>query len=146
MIVSDILKAKGDGVVTIVDSAPLATAIGIMSASMIGALVVEDAAGTLVGLLSERDVIVASARWAGGTGARLVCDAMTAHPLLVAPADPVRQVMTRMTERRARHAPVLTNGRLVGILSIGDILKSRLEEKTQETLVLRDIARWPRAA
>lgn len=146
MIVADILKAKGDQVVTISETAPLATAIGIMSASMIGALVIEDAAGRLVGLLGERDAIVAVARFGGGAGARPVRDVMRAAPLTVAPSDPVMRVMARMTEQRARHAPVVAAGRLVGILSIGDILKSRLEEKTQEALVLQDIARWPRAA
>jgi len=146
MIVADILKSKGDQVVTIAETAPIATAIGIMSASMIGALVVEDAAGRFAGLLVERDVIVAAARWAGMVGSRPVRDAMRARPLTVAPTDPVSQVMARMTENRARHAPVLKDGRLVGIISIGDILKSRLEEKTQQALVLQEMARWPRAA
>lgn len=146
MLVSNILTNKGGRVHTVGASASLATAAGIMTAASIGALVVEGSAGELVGLISERDLTAALARYAGEADRRAVGEAMTRDPATATPDTSVMAVMRTMTERRARHLPVVDGDRVVGVLSIGDVLKSRLDEKIHENEVLQDIARWPRAA
>ncbi len=146
MIVADLLKAKGTEVTSISEDALIATAVGIMATSRIGALVVEDGKGALVGLLSEREVILAMARWGGSAGARPIADAMNRHPATVEGSEAVDRVMALMTHQRTRHVPVTQNGQVAGILSIGDVLKSRLDEKTLENGVLREMARWPQVA
>lgn len=146
MLISEIIKRKGADVVTVTPDATLAGAAGLMASAQVGALVVEGAAGGVAGLLSERDVTAAFARWGAGAAARLVRDAMCGDPTTVDASEPVLAVMARMTAARARHAPVTDRGRLAGIVSVGDLLKSRLEEKTDEARVLQDIARWRLAA
>lgn len=71
----------------------------------------------------------------------MVTPVVTAHP-----TDPVQEIMTIMTRKRLRHLPVMEGGFVVGIVSIGDIVNSRLAEKIQENQILQDIARWPRVA
>lgn len=142
MIVAELLKDKGSNVISISEEAFIATAVGMMTISHIGALVVVNSEGTFVGLLSEREVIAAMARWGGGAGGRHVVDAMVCQPATVNASDTVDSVMAVMTHQRTRHVLVVEDGRVSGILSIGDVLKSRLNEKTLENAVLRDMARW----
>lgn len=146
MLVADVLKIKGGEVCSIAATASLGTAAAMMASSKIGALVVEGSDGELVGLISEREVTAAIARWATAASTHAVSDVMMHNPVTSVPEDGVLHVMALMTERRSRHIPVIVDGAVVGILSIGDILKSRLEEKTYENQVLQDIARWPHAA
>ena len=146
MRVSDILSAKGDKVVTAKDSLPLSAALEGLAAANIGALVVEDAHGALAGLFSEREAVAALARHGAGALRRPLREVMVVRPATVEEADVVVHAMTVMTERRARHLPVLADGRLVGIVSLGDLVKARLSEKVEENLVLPDLARWNRAA
>jgi CBS domain-containing protein len=117
-----------------------------MAGAGVGALVVEDIDGQPVGLISEREVTLAVARWGGDLATRPVRSLMADGMTTVSPDTPIVEAMRLMTVRRSRHLPVVDRGRLVGIISIGDVLKSRLEEKTAENQVLMDIARWPRAA
>lgn len=95
--------------------------------------------------MSEREVTAPLARYAGYAGRVPVADAMIHEPLTVTPDTSVMAAIAIMTARRARHVPVLLGGRIVGMLSIGDVLKSRLDEKTLKDDVLHDITRWPRA-
>jgi len=145
MLVSHILADKGDLVMTILDSAPLATAAKTLADEHIGVLVVVETTGRLAGVVSEREIVLAVARYGAGALVRRVRDVMV-DALTVRPEDSVRQAMVVMTERRARHLPVVSDGRVVGLLSIGDVIKSRLSEKEAENQVLQDIARWSRAA
>jgi CBS domain-containing protein len=145
MLVSHILADKGDLVMTILDTAPLAAAAKALADEHIGALVVTDASGRLAGVVSEREVVRALARHGAAALNRRVREVMAAATT-VQPQDSVRHVMTIMTERRARHLPVVNGTRVVGLLSIGDVIKSRLSEKEAENRVLQDIARWPHAA
>ena len=108
--------------------------------------VVEDAAGNMNGLISERELTAAVARWGSDAPHRKVQDIMVKEPLAVRSTDTLNVVTTAMTHLRARHALVIDEDKLVGILSIGDVLKFRLDEKIQENLVLQDIARWRTAA
>lgn len=146
MRVSDILKQKGDRVVAVSHASSLQAALKMMAEARIGALVVNDAQGGLAGVLSEREVVTALALWGAPALQHTAGEVMTDDAVTIGPADPVLQAMALMTERRARHLPVMENGRVVGLLSIGDVVKSRLSEKVQENAVLQDIARWPHAA
>ena len=115
-----------------------------MSAEHVGMLLVLDERHQLVGLLSERDVTCFIARKAGDALRSPVSEAMSDAWLMAFPNDSVTHVMRLMTEERVRHIPVIEQGALAGVISIGDILKSRLAEKDQEAEVLRDIARVAR--
>ena len=140
MQVREILSHKGTRVVTIRPDATVATAVHRLGLERVGALVVSEDGTMIAGIISERDVV----RGLAEDGAailgidRRVGDLMTRHVVTCHPDDQVKTVMAEMTRRRIRHVPVVDGGRLVGIVSIGDIVKSRLEEMELETLVLRD--------
>lgn len=140
MQVRDILAQKGRRVVTIRPDATIATAVHRLALERVGALVASEDGNTIAGIISERDVVRGLAEEGGsvmGTDRR-VADLMTRAVVTCAPEDKVKTVMAEMTRRRFRHVPVVEGGRLAGIVSIGDVVKSRLEEMEQETLVLRD--------
>jgi CBS domain-containing protein len=146
MLVSDILRSKGTQVFAIGGDALLSAAIQMMRDRKIGALVVEDANGRLAGILSEREVVAALATWGEDALERTVCELMVTPVATARPTDPVHRVMTIMTQGRIRHLPVLDDEIIAGIVSVGDVVKSRLAEKIHENQVLQDIARWPRVA
>ncbi|HYC67613.1 CBS domain-containing protein [Brevundimonas sp.] len=136
MLVAEILKDKGDAVYSIRPDVRLGDACGELDRLRVGALIVCDA-DRVVGVLSERDVVRAMA--AGGAAAldRPVSDFMTADVVFAAPAETVTILMGRMTDRRIRHLPVLRDGRLAGVISIGDVVKCQIAEATQEAESLR---------
>ena len=140
MKVKAILDAKGREVATIRPEATVATAIRRLTLENIGALVVSLDGASVLGVSSERDIIRAFAR--EGDAAlvvRLPVERVMAQAFkAVTPDDDLRDVMGEMTRRRMRHLPVLEGGRLAGIVSIGDAVKSRLEQLELETSVLRD--------
>jgi CBS domain-containing protein len=138
MTVSEILKAKGADVVTIGRDATVGEAVRQLRAENIGALVVSPDGRAVEGVFSERDVLRGLADHGEGLLRLKVDDLMTAHARTCSPDDGVEKVMLEMTELRARHFPVVDGGRLVGIVSIGDVVRNRLEEVTLETSVLRD--------
>jgi CBS domain-containing protein len=146
MLVTDILKSKPSGVHQIIETASLSAAASLMSSSRVGALVVEGASGEVTGLISEREITSAMARWGSEAHRHLVVEVMIRELLVARPNDRVMDVMAIMTHHRARHVPVVENRALVGILSIGDLLKSRLEEKMYENLILQDITRMHQTA
>lgn len=146
MRVAEILKSKSDHVFTIRDDAPFAAVARAMAEARIGALVVRTRGDRLLGVISERDVVAAIAKWGASAMRRQVHELMIRAAPTVDPSDPVQHVMAIMTEARARHLLVVEAGRLVGLLSIGDVVKSRLTEKVQENRVLQEIAGWSRAA
>jgi CBS domain-containing protein len=140
MQVRDILAAKGRRVITIRPDATIATAVHRLALERVGALVVSEDDLTIAGILSERDVVRGLAEDGAdimATGRR-VAQLMTRNVSTCTPDDKVKAVMAEMTRRRFRHVPVLEEGRLAGLVSIGDVVKSRLEEMELETLVLRD--------
>ena len=94
-----------------------------------------------MGLVSERDIVAAVARLGAEALSAEVKTVMTTPVLTCAPEHGIRSVIKTMTERRVRHLPVVEGGRLIGIISIGDVLKPRLDESELEMNVLRDIAR-----
>ncbi|HLF02610.1 MAG TPA: CBS domain-containing protein [Anaerolineales bacterium] len=122
-----ILATKGAEVVTIQANQTLKEAVTLLAQRKIGVLIVVDAAGALVGILSERDVIREAARH-DDVLARPVSEAMTKSVITGTPQDDVSSVMQTMTDRRFRHLPILDGGRLAGIISIGDLVKAQLDE------------------
>lgn len=137
MNVESILKAKGRQVATIAPDAAVADAVHMLRRMNIGALVVSTDGKRLDGILSERDIIHALAdRGPAALGLR-VADLMTHRVVTCAPGDTIADLMAEMTRSRIRHLPVLEQGRLVGVVSIGDVVKNRLEEMEYETTSLR---------
>src|SRR5215210_4288578 len=138
MSVGAILKAKGSDVETIAGDATVEEAVEHLRDSEIGALVVSSDGRRVDGVLSERDVVAGLAEHGRAILERKVEDVMTSRVATCSPEDGVEKVMMEMTELRARHFPVVEDGRLVGIVSIGDVVKNRLDEVELETNVLRD--------
>lgn len=136
MLVAEILKDKGDAVYAIAPGLSLAEACGELERLRVGALMVcQD--DRVVGVLSERDVVRAVAREGKAGLERPVSDFMTADVVFAAPAETVSILMERMTDRRIRHLPVLAEGRLAGVISIGDVVKCQIAEATHEAESLR---------
>ena len=138
MQVGHILKSKGSAVTTVTPETTVAEAIRTLSKKRIGAVLVVGADGKLSGILSERDIIHGLAEH----GMRLldmrVPEIMTKAVISCRPDNTVEELMREMTTRRIRHLPVLDDGRLSGIISIGDVVKSRLEELSAESDMLRN--------
>jgi CBS domain-containing protein len=136
MLVAEILKDKGDAVYAIRPDASLGDACGQLDAKRVGALIVCDD-DRVVGVLSERDVVRALAQDGKAALDKSVSEVMTADVVFAAPAETVAILMGRMTDRRIRHLPVLRDGRLAGVISIGDVVKCQIAEATQEAESLR---------
>ena len=138
MRVSVILERKGSDVATISPDATLADAVTLLAERGVGALVVSTGGGSVDGILSERDIVRRLATDGQDTLRLLVRDAMTAEVRTCTRATTVDELMATMTERRIRHVPVVVDGRLAGIVSIGDVVKSRMDELEIETEALHD--------
>jgi len=137
MNVETILRHKGRRVATTRSYAPLAEAIDTLRRYGIGALVVSDDGTSVDGILSERDVVFGLARYGTKLMDLTVADIMTRSVVTCGPDDLIAELMAEMTNRRIRHFPVVRNGRLCGIVSIGDLVKSRLDEIEYEASSLR---------
>lgn len=140
MKVRDILAHKGSAVVTVRPDTTVATAVHRLMLERIGALIVSDDGSRVLGIVSERDIVrVVAERGAEALAPDLtVEEIMTRHVLTCGLEDTVKDLMTTMTQRRIRHLPVVESGKLVGIVSIGDVVKNRLEEVELEANVLRE--------
>ena len=138
MNVKAILEAKGTRVVTIRPDASIAVAIHKLQLENIGALVVSQDGAHVRGLLTERDIVAGLAKHGAAVLDRRVEDLMIREVATCGVEDSVRDVMATMTWRRTRHVPVIESDALRGIVSIGDLVKARLEELELETNVLRD--------
>lgn len=131
MLVSQILRTKGDAVFTVTPGESIGAVAGLLHEKGVGALVVLEA-DRVVGIVSERDVVRAVAGQGGEVLSRPVSDFMTANVLFAEPGETVDSLLGRMTDRRIRHLPVCRNQRLVGIVSIGDLVKSKISEVEAE--------------
>jgi len=137
MNVETILRNKGDRVATILPEATIAEAVERLNRERIGALVVSADGNSVDGMLSERDIVTALNDYGEALLSRPVDEVMTRNVITCDPADTVQELMAEMTNRRFRHLPVLKNGRLCGIVSIGDLVKNRLDEIEFEANSLR---------
>jgi len=127
MQISNILAKKGGSVVTLKPDQTVREALALLVEKRIGALVVVDDAGKVVGLLSERDIIREAARNEALFG-EPVSRLMTTDVIVARPGDDLRAVENTMTVKRFRHLPIMDRGELVGIVSIGDVVKAALDE------------------
>jgi CBS domain-containing protein len=138
MKVETMLAAKGDKVVTARPDATVATIIRMLKLEGIGALVVSEDGEKILGIISERDVVRALVDHGGEVLKVRVAELMTHSVKTCTPDANIKDVMAEMTRSRVRHLPVVRDGKLSGIISIGDVVKNRLEELETETSVLRD--------
>jgi CBS domain-containing protein len=138
MTVKAILSAKGSEVVTIEPTASIAAAAARLAQRRIGALVVQGADNRVVGIISERDIVLALAERGAAILEDPVSQVMTRKVVSCDLSETVSSVMERMTTGKFRHVPVIENNRLEGIVSIGDVVKYRLGQIEGETAALRD--------
>ncbi len=136
MNVATILKAKGYNVVTASPGMTLAEAARLLSEKRIGALVIMQGR-QMLGILSERDIVKTVAYAGAEALERSVRDVMTSRVVTCSLNDSVDELMDEMTDRRFRHMPVVEDGELVGIVSIGDVVKHRIAETIMESEALR---------
>lgn len=140
MHVADILKAKGSKVVTVRPDLTIEHLAQRLRAERVGALVVSESGTSVDGIISERDVAHGLAEQGAAILGRTAEDLMTKSVVTCSPDDTIAQVAKVMTHRRIRHLPVTEGKKLVGIISIGDVVRHRLDELELETNVLRDYA------
>ncbi|HEY5244397.1 MAG TPA: CBS domain-containing protein [Acidimicrobiales bacterium] len=136
MRIVDILEAKGSTVATISGDATVGDAVAELARRSIGALVVSTDGSHIEGIISERDVVRRLGREQEGLMRRPVRAIMSAPVHTCAPDDTTENVMATMTNRRVRHVPVVADGAMVGLVSIGDVVKSRIQELEEDAKVL----------
>jgi CBS domain-containing protein len=138
MLVSHILKEKGRDALAISPKATLFEAARVLTLNRIGALVVYDTEGTLSGIISERDIVRAVAEDGASALALTVGERMTKDVATCEENDTIAEIMETMTRCRFRHMPVIEGGRVVGLVSIGDVVKIRIAETLREAQALKD--------
>jgi len=133
MIVSQILKSKPEmGVVSVAPTDAVSEAAKLLSDNRIGTVVVSKDGESLDGILSERDIVRELGKRGAGCLTDPVSSLMTASPVTCAPSDNALRVLEMMTEGRFRHLPVVENGKMIGLISIGDAVKARLAQLAME--------------
>ncbi len=132
MKIEDVIRSKGNAVVTIAPTATVKELVDLLAERNIGAVVVSEDGSHIAGIVSERDVVRALA--AGGTDVldRPLSDLMVAEVTVAAPHDDIEATAHTMTQRRVRHIPVVVDRKLVAIVSIGDVVKHRIDQLTDE--------------
>lgn len=140
MLVRQILKGKSDtSVVTTAPETSVSDAAAVLSEKRIGALIVADESGAVIGVLSERDIVRTLGRRGPDCLKDSVGDLMTRDPVCATGQDSDKDVLQRMTDGRFRHMPVVEDGKLVGIVTLGDAVKARLEELARDNESMQDM-------
>lgn len=137
MNVKTILAAKGGDIHTIDPTADLAAAAKLLSTHKIGVVVIRGAGGRLSGILSERDIVRAVSEHGTDALTLPVGQVMTRNVTTCGEDDSIADIMERMTSGKFRHMPVLKDGKLIGLISIGDVVKQRVEEIERDADALR---------
>lgn len=137
MAVAHILKQKGAAVHTVRPGDSVQSIVDLLARHRIGAVVVVDPKGAIAGIVSERDVVRAMAGNAAAVTGKTAADIMTRKVKTCTPQDSEADLMSVMTEHRVRHLPVEANGKLAGMISIGDVVKHRIESMEQEAHELK---------
>ena len=137
MLVSQILKEKGDLVFAASPADSVAAVAALLHARKVGAMVVLGDKGDVAGIVSERDIVRIVAEQGADGLSQPISACMTREVVFAHPNETVDQLMTLMTDRRIRHLPVTRDGRLVGIVSIGDLVKRKIEESVAEAETLK---------
>lgn len=138
MLVDTILQTKGVVVHTLPETKTLGDAVALLNAHNIGAVVIADPDGSVTGILSERDIVRQLGKNPSGALALTIRDCMTRGVVTCARDTNIAEVMERMTRLRIRHMPVAEGGVLIGIVSIGDVVKHKIEEAEHEAEVLKE--------
>jgi len=138
MKIADILHAKGNRVATMRPESFVDTVIHRMRLDHIGAVVISADGKTIAGILSERDIVYGLVEHGAALLKMTAGDIMTREVITCMPENSIKDVMIKMTHQRIRHVPVVEGGKLAGIISIGDVVKHRLEEAELEATVLRE--------
>lgn len=138
MTIRDILNGKTEGAVTVPPDSPLDDAIATMVQHNVGCVVVVDDLHRPIGILSERDVLRLYNRYRMDAGKLRVDEVMTRDPTIGVPDSEEREVLSIMTSQRFRHLPIVHNGRLIGLVSLGDLVKARLAETEEEARSLKE--------
>jgi CBS domain-containing protein len=138
MTVTIILADKGRDIVTIEPSASLTEAVKLLAEKRIGAALILGADRRIAGIISERDIVRALAERGGAALEEPVSRSMTRKVETCNESEPVANIMERMTAGKFRHMPVVDQGRLVGVVSIGDIVKHRVQEMERDSVAMRD--------
>ena len=138
MKVSRILQGKNDEVVTVERERPILEVVELLRQRDIGAVIVTEASGAVTGILSERDIVRALAERGPDLASLRAADLMTTDVTHCEPRNDINEVMKLMTDGRFRHLPVLEEGRLVGVVSIGDAVRARIDELERETQALQN--------
>ncbi|OLE21421.1 MAG: histidine kinase [Catenulispora sp. 13_1_20CM_3_70_7] len=138
MRISDLLRVKGGDVVTVTPDTQVGDLLTVLMEHRIGAVVVSGDGTSVAGIVSERDIVRALAQRGAAVLAEPVTAIYTAEVHSVTPDTPVDEIMRVMTDRRIRHLPVVVDGALCGIVSIGDVVKNRIEELEGERAALTD--------
>ncbi len=142
MLIEKILDQKGRDCATVRPNATVAAAVSLLAELRIGAVVVEDLKGAVVGIFSERDLVRLLAQRGADALAVPVKDVMSSPVITCKADDRLDAVMAIMSERRIRHMPVVASGGLAGMISIRDLIRHRLDEKETEAATLLDISRF----
>jgi CBS domain-containing protein len=137
MILEQILREKGGQVYSVAEGASLKEAAELLDQRKVGAMVILNEAGTVIGVISERDIVKAVAKMGAAALKQAVADSMSRHVVTAKPRETIEAAMDRMTDRRIRHLPVVDGGRLMGVVSIGDLVKWRIAEATAEVAAIR---------
>jgi CBS domain-containing protein len=137
MLITEILKAKGDLVFTISPDEKVSDAVALLHQRRVGALVVLDARDKVVGIFSERDVVRTVAADGAAALSHSVEAVMTRDVIFAEQTETVDSLLGRMTDRRIRHLPVCEGERLIGLISIGDLVKSKIAESVAEAQSLK---------
>jgi CBS domain-containing protein len=138
MTIKAILSAKGGDLISIEPTATIETAVETLAKHKIGALLVLGPDRRVIGILSERDIVRVLAEHGAEVLTKPLAQVMTRKVVTCSPNEPVASIMEWMTTRKFRHVPVVEEDQLVGIISIGDVVKHRLHEMEQESAALRD--------
>lgn len=137
MTISAILNSKGSEIIAVASDTLVSEAVKLFADRRIGAVPVIDS-GNVVGIFSERDVVYSLAKIGAKALDQQVGDVMTSPALTVSPSDQVIGALSLMTRRRVRHLPVIENGATVGFVSIGDLVKFRIDKIESEAAAMRD--------
>lgn len=132
MTIASILKQKSAAVTSVAPQHTVAETVAVLTSKRIGAVLVQDMAGQVLGILSERDIVHALAQHGAGSLSMSAAQLMTSDIRTASLQTTVAEAMTMMTEGRFRHLPVMDGGRLAGMISIGDVVKARLSEQAHE--------------
>ncbi|HBK90567.1 MAG TPA: inosine-5-monophosphate dehydrogenase [Parvularcula sp.] len=138
MKVINILQSKGVDVFAVSPGMTLKEAVDVLGEKNIGAVIVKDGGGKVTGILSERDVVRRIRTDGPAVLTKTVAECMTPSPITCGPDALLDEILEKMTNRRIRHLPVVDSGRLIGVISIGDVVKRKIDNAEREAAALRE--------